>query len=99
LKRAWAGPGRHTPTIPAPQVFNVLRGTLVAQLRQGHFESINCCCYNPVMEELYSGSNDCSIMAWSPAPHWRGGVNTLDLDNWSEEDGPDYEGEGLGLVW
>ncbi len=75
------------------------RGTAVAQLRQGHFDSINCCCYNPGAEELYSGGNDGAIVAWAPAPHWRGGVNTLDQDAWSEDGGSDYEGEGLGLVW
>jgi DNA excision repair protein ERCC-8 len=80
------------------QVFDISSGRLVTQLRQGHFESINCCVFNPLQEELYSGGNDCSIMAWSPAPHWRGGVNTLDRDCWSDDDS-DLEGEGLGLLW
>lgn len=50
-------------------MFDILTGKLVNELTQGHFESINCCVYNPNLSELYSGGNDSQILVWSvPKP-------------------------------
>ncbi len=34
------------------------------ELKEGHYESINACVYNPVLQQLYTGGNDGSIVAW-----------------------------------
>lgn len=46
------------------QVFDFLSGQLIKELKEGHYESINACVYNPVLQQLYTGGNDGSIVAW-----------------------------------
>jgi len=46
-------------------MYNIHEGTL-KQTYKGHFESINCCSYNPVLNEIYTGSKDRNILIWSP---------------------------------
>ncbi|KAK9909422.1 hypothetical protein WJX75_002005 [Coccomyxa subellipsoidea] len=46
------------------QMFNTFDGSLHKLLR-GHMDTVNACCYNPTNQELYSGSNDCQIIAWA----------------------------------
>ena len=50
----------------AVQVFDVHSGTSLSTLTGGHFESVNCCAWNGVHEELYTGSNDHNIVVWAP---------------------------------
>ncbi|CAK0762328.1 hypothetical protein CVIRNUC_002946 [Coccomyxa viridis] len=47
------------------QAFHLHEGSLQKLLR-GHIDTVNACCYNPVAQELLTGSNDCQIMVWSP---------------------------------
>lgn len=56
------------PSGSSIEVFDVLRGDHVHGLQQGHTESINCCMYNPALQELYSGANDSQVLAWQCAP-------------------------------
>ena len=32
----------------------------------GHFNSLNCCLYRDVYQELYSGGNDRNVLMWTP---------------------------------
>lgn len=48
-----------------PQVFDVLTGQQVRELKQGHYEPVNACCYNPLMGELYTGGADGAILIWA----------------------------------
>ena len=36
---------------------------------KGHFDSINCALYNPVQNEVYTGSKDRNCLVWSAEPH------------------------------
>lgn len=45
-------------------MYNIFDGTL-KQTYKGHFESINCCSYNPILNEIYTGSKDRNILLWS----------------------------------
>ncbi|XP_053316535.1 DNA excision repair protein ERCC-8 [Spea bombifrons] len=45
-------------TIHTGQKLNVLRG---------HYNNVDCCVFQPLFQELYSGSKDCNILAWVPA--------------------------------
>jgi DNA excision repair protein ERCC-8 len=54
------------PSGSAVQVFDVHSGSTAATLAGGHFESVNCCLWNGVQEELYTGSNDHNIVVWAP---------------------------------
>jgi WD40 repeat protein len=45
-------------------MFNILDGEL-KKTYKAHFESVNCCCYNPVLNEIYTGSKDRNILIWS----------------------------------
>lgn len=49
--------------VPA-QVLDTSSGAELASLSQGHHESINCCVYNPLLQELYTGANDHQILVW-----------------------------------
>ncbi|KAM3654837.1 DNA excision repair protein ERCC-8 isoform X3 [Ammospiza nelsoni] len=48
-------------------VYTVFTGELITMLR-GHYSTVNCCVFQPHFQELYSGSKDCNILAWIPAP-------------------------------
>jgi DNA excision repair protein ERCC-8 len=45
-------------------MFNIMNGDH-KQTYKGHFESINCCFYNPQLNEFYTGSKDRNILIWS----------------------------------
>lgn len=45
-------------------LFDILDGTQKAKYK-GHFDSVNCCKYNPINSEFYSGSKDKNILVWS----------------------------------
>ena len=46
-------------------MYDIFEGSLKKSFK-GHFESVNCCKYNPVMCEFYTGSKDRNILVWSP---------------------------------
>ncbi len=45
-------------------VYNAFDGELIATYK-GHFDSLNCCLYNPVSNQVYTGSKDRNIITWS----------------------------------
>lgn len=45
-------------------VYEVHTGTKLGTLL-GHYNTVNCCCYNPFYHELYSGASDRNILVWS----------------------------------
>ncbi|KAM9093912.1 DNA excision repair protein ERCC-8 isoform 1-T1 [Sarcophilus harrisii] len=47
-------------------VYTVYSGELITMLR-GHYNTVDCCVFQPNFQELYSGSRDCNILAWVPA--------------------------------
>ena len=77
------------PSGSAVQVFEVVSGRSVATLGSGHFESINCCVWNEVEQELYTGSNDHHIVAWAPK-----GIGTR-FDGLAGDDGGDGDGSHM----
>jgi DNA excision repair protein ERCC-8 len=74
------------PSGSAVQVFDVHSGQTLATLAGGHFEAVNCCAWNGVHEELYSGSNDHNIVVWAPkeAGMVDPGGEEDDQDAWSD---------------
>ncbi|EIE20903.1 WD40 repeat-like protein [Coccomyxa subellipsoidea C-169] len=68
------------------QKFDIFEGNLHALLR-GHMDTVNACCYNPTNQELYTGSNDCQIIAWAAPRRANEEVEGEDGDNedtWSD---------------
>ncbi|XP_008172702.1 DNA excision repair protein ERCC-8 isoform X4 [Chrysemys picta bellii] len=47
-------------------VYTIYSGELITMLR-GHYNTVDCCVFQPNFQELYSGSKDCNILAWVPA--------------------------------
>ncbi|XP_021235477.1 DNA excision repair protein ERCC-8 isoform X2 [Numida meleagris] len=47
-------------------VYTIFSGELITMLR-GHYNTVDCCVFQPNFQELYSGSKDCNILAWIPA--------------------------------
>jgi WD40 repeat protein len=45
-------------------VYDVNNGVQKHALR-GHYDSINCCKYNPSLNEIYTGSKDKNILIWN----------------------------------
>ncbi|PRW58966.1 DNA excision repair ERCC-8-like isoform B [Chlorella sorokiniana] len=76
------------PSGSVVQMFDVQSGRLVRTLGGGHFDTINCCKWNPAAEELYSGSSDSNIVVWSPAQE----AVTAERDGWQgrDSDGDDW---------
>jgi DNA excision repair protein ERCC-8 len=75
------------PSGSSVQIFEVATGRLIKLLSGGHFDSINACVWNEVYEELYTGSNDQTIVAWQVD----GGYHAWDSDGsdkdaWSDDD-------------
>lgn len=46
------------------QVFELHTGRQLAALAGGHFGAVHACVYNSSAEELYTGGNDCQVLAW-----------------------------------
>ncbi|MEW5302760.1 MAG: hypothetical protein WDW36_005509 [Sanguina aurantia] len=75
------------------QVLDAHTGVELSSLSQGHHESINCCVYNPLLQELYTGANDHQILVWqvhggrenagSQGAHTAGTGDTKE-DNWED---------------
>lgn len=45
-------------------MYDLLEGELKNTFK-GHFDSINCCLYNPVQNEVYTGSKDRNVLVWA----------------------------------
>ncbi|XP_048787422.1 DNA excision repair protein ERCC-8 isoform X2 [Lagopus muta] len=81
-------------------VYTVFSGELITMLR-GHYNTVDCCVFQPNFQELYSGSKDCNILAWIPALREpvlddvsekslrRQHLNPAYEDAWSSSDGED----------
>ena len=63
------------------QMLQIGTGEKIGTLR-GHMDTVHACVFNPVLQELYSGGNDCQVLAWT-APAQDGQV---DQDTWSDSD-------------
>ncbi|GFQ06297.1 DNA excision repair protein ercc-8 [Phtheirospermum japonicum] len=79
------------PCMTTAKVFDIWSG-LTKETFRGHYESVNCCWYNAIDQELYTGGNDRQILVWSPtrfisdeADEMKNGVAAaVDQDNWSD---------------
>ncbi|XP_012838785.1 PREDICTED: DNA excision repair protein ERCC-8 isoform X1 [Erythranthe guttata] len=80
------------PCMAITKVFDIWSGQTKSTFR-GHYENVNCCCYNALDQELYTGGNDRQILVWSPpkfvSDETGEGKNgkaaaTDDQDNWSD---------------
>nr|XP_060617512.1 DNA excision repair protein ERCC-8 [Anolis sagrei ordinatus] len=47
-------------------IYTVYSGELMTILR-GHFSSVDCCVFQPYLQELYSSGRDGNILAWVPS--------------------------------
>uniref|UniRef100_Q0V9H6 DNA excision repair protein ERCC-8 n=1 Tax=Xenopus tropicalis TaxID=8364 RepID=Q0V9H6_XENTR len=47
-------------------VYTIYSGQKISILR-GHYNSVDCCVFQPHFQELYSGSKDCNVLAWIPS--------------------------------
>lgn len=74
------------PSGSVVQMYDVTSGQLLRTLGGGHFDTINCCKWNPAAQELYSGSDDCNIVVWAPAPE----RTRAERDDWQP---PDSDGD------
>ncbi|KAK6116014.1 hypothetical protein DH2020_008283 [Rehmannia glutinosa] len=53
------------PCMATAKVFDIWSGQTKSTFR-GHYENVNCCWYNALDQELYTGANDRQILVWSP---------------------------------
>nr|GMC50506.1 DNA excision repair protein ERCC-8 [Ipomoea batatas] len=53
------------PCMATTKAFDLWSGKAMMNFR-GHYENVNCCWYNAQDQELYTGSSDRQILAWSP---------------------------------
>ncbi|XP_039125945.1 WD repeat-containing protein ATCSA-1-like [Dioscorea cayenensis subsp. rotundata] len=77
-----------TPCMATVKAYDVWTGT-VKKTFHGHYESVNCCHFSSLDQELYTGSNDRQILVWSTPPaafEEQDGekVCSTDQDNWSD---------------
>ncbi|KAL6521846.1 hypothetical protein OROMI_031723 [Orobanche minor] len=79
------------PCMTTAKVFDIWSGQTKCNLR-GHYENVNCCWYNALYQELYTGGNDRQILVWSPSrlisdevdEGKNGQAAADDQDNWSD---------------
>ncbi|KAL8487667.1 hypothetical protein ACS0TY_023673 [Phlomoides rotata] len=79
------------PCMSTVKVFDIWSGQTKCSFR-GHYENVNCCWYNAMDQELYTGGNDRHILVWSPyelnmdkVDEWRNEqAAAVDQDNWSD---------------
>ncbi|KAL6527342.1 WD repeat-containing protein ATCSA-1 [Orobanche gracilis] len=79
------------PCMTTAKVFDIWSGQTKCNFR-GHYENVNCCWYNALDQELYTGGNDRQILVWSPSrlisdevdegKNEQGAAD--DQDNWSD---------------
>ncbi|KAJ8539537.1 hypothetical protein K7X08_013789 [Anisodus acutangulus] len=78
------------PCMSTTKAFDLWSGKMMMDLR-GHYENVNCCLYNSLDQELYTGGNDRKILVWSPSEVTTeelegrdGQAFAIDQDNWSD---------------
>ncbi|KAK4387605.1 WD repeat-containing protein ATCSA-1 [Sesamum angolense] len=79
------------PCMTTAKAFDIWSGQTKCTFR-GHYENVNCCWYDALNQELYTGGNDRQILVWSPSKsisdevdEWRKEqAATVDQDNWSD---------------
>lgn len=78
------------PCMSTTKAFDLWSGKTMMDLR-GHYENVNCCLYNSLDQELYTGGNDRKILVWSPSKTTAdelegrdGQAFAIDQDNWSD---------------
>ncbi|KAH6781129.1 Transducin/WD40 repeat-like superfamily protein [Perilla frutescens var. hirtella] len=79
------------PCMTTVKVFDIWSGQTKCAFR-GHYENVNCCWYNALDQELYTGGNDRQILVWSPPKSIsdevdeskNGQAAASDQDNWSD---------------
>uniref|UniRef100_A0A8C5QKW3 DNA excision repair protein ERCC-8 n=1 Tax=Leptobrachium leishanense TaxID=445787 RepID=A0A8C5QKW3_9ANUR len=47
-------------------LYTIYSGEKISVLR-GHYDNVDCCVFQPQLQELYSGGKDCNVLAWVPA--------------------------------
>ena len=62
------------PTESNISVFEILSGKHVCDLI-GHYNTVNCCTFQQDYQGLFSGANDCNILAWLPDMDRQGEIN------------------------
>ncbi|KAL5559176.1 hypothetical protein UlMin_035387 [Ulmus minor] len=74
------------PCMTAVKAFDMWSGK-TSQTFRGHYEYVNCCWFNSLDQELYTGGNDRQILVWSP-PRMTSDeldeISARDQDNWSD---------------
>ncbi|KAK4434357.1 WD repeat-containing protein ATCSA-1 [Sesamum alatum] len=79
------------PCMTTAKAFDIWSGQTKCTFR-GHYENVNCCWYNAINQELYTGGNGRQILVWSPSKsisdevdEWRKEQATsINQDNWSD---------------
>ncbi|TMW86953.1 hypothetical protein EJD97_020664 [Solanum chilense] len=78
------------PCMSTTKAFDLWSGKKMMDLR-GHYENVNCCLYNSLDQELFTGGNDRKILVWSPSRTTteelegrEGQAFAIDQDNWSD---------------
>lgn len=80
------------PCMTSIKAFDLWSGQTSMTFR-GHYECVNCCCFNAQDQELYTGGNDRQILVWSPSESISDELDERsmkekapmqDEDNWSD---------------
>lgn len=87
----------YVPSCGNIYILELLSGQRVGQL-YGHFNSVNCCFYRDIYQELYSGGNDRNVLTWTSDSYQtedsdekyegssRRNPMIRTLDNWSSDE-------------
>ncbi|KAI5655189.1 hypothetical protein M9H77_32376 [Catharanthus roseus] len=79
------------PCMTTAKGFDMWSGKTMLNFR-GHYETVNCCMYSSLDQELYTGGTDRQILVWSPSTSTsveleerrKGQTAEPDQDNWSD---------------
>ncbi|GER31097.1 transducin/WD40 repeat-like superfamily protein [Striga asiatica] len=78
------------PCMNTLKAFDIWSGQTKWTFR-GHYENVNCCWYNALDQDLYTGGNDRQILVWSPSKfiseedeYKTEQDGSVDQDNWSD---------------
>lgn len=68
-------------------MYNIFDGSLKKSFK-GHFESVNCSSYNPVLNEIYTGSKDRNVLIWSSEKQEEINLNKMSKTSFSSNNNP-----------